>query len=227
MIKFTLPSSLVAGRPPVPRDTVRLMVVDLLTKFVIHTDFSNIPFFLRKWTCVYNNSKLLPGKRNPNSYTVEPIYASMPGGWVIPSAGIPFTKEIWGKIDKKEAITLCMGERTVNMSQKSMVFSRVTAEELIRHDAPPAPGSVAIGTTAMKAMESYENELVYFSDLYIEPGRDLKYTSGLLTNFHFPGETYLDLVACLTGEELLQRVYEIAIEKQYEFGDFGDRVLFL
>ncbi|MBD2731945.1 S-adenosylmethionine:tRNA ribosyltransferase-isomerase [Nostoc sp. FACHB-892] len=62
---FVLPSELSAKEPPeqrgIPRDAVRLMVIDHLTKAVNHTQFNQLGTFLRPGDLlVFNSSRTLP-----------------------------------------------------------------------------------------------------------------------------------------------------------------------
>lgn len=109
---------------------------------------------------------------------------------------------------------------------------------------------VAVGTTSVRTIESYAAALESDPDsipdhlstrLLLTPGRPLRWTDALLTNFHLPRSTLMALVACLlqtpdeppasdgtpVGVVRLKAAYREAIAKNYRFYSFGDAMLIL
>jgi S-adenosylmethionine:tRNA ribosyltransferase-isomerase len=49
----------------------------------------------------------------------------------------------------------------------------------------------------------------------------------LVTNFHLPRSSLLLLVSAFAGADLVRRVYQAAIEREYRFYSYGDAMLIL
>ncbi len=63
------------------------------------------------------------------------------------------------------------------------------------------------------------------SELFIQPPFEFKVIGKLLTNFHYAQECLLALTCAFGGIELIREAYTKAVEKNYMFGDYGDRIL--
>ena len=62
-LDYELPEALIAQRPAEPRDTSRLMVVDVREKSISHHVFRDLPRFLRSGDAlVLNETKVLPAR---------------------------------------------------------------------------------------------------------------------------------------------------------------------
>jgi S-adenosylmethionine:tRNA ribosyltransferase-isomerase len=55
----------------------------------------------------------------------------------------------------------------------------------------------------------------------------VRVVSGLLTGFHEPRASHLDLLAAVAGIDLLARCYRAAVEAGYLWHEFGDLNLLL
>lgn len=92
---------------------------------------------------------------------------------------------------------------------------------------------VAVGTTAVRALESAAREdgelrpLQGSTDLFIVPGYSFRVVDALMTNFHLPRTTLLMLVSALTGVERLRAVYREATQARYRLYSYGDAMLIL
>jgi S-adenosylmethionine:tRNA ribosyltransferase-isomerase len=90
---------------------------------------------------------------------------------------------------------------------------------------------VAVGTTALRVLESASNENGYissysdFTDIFITPGYKFKFTDLLLTNFHLPKSTLFMLVSAFSGLSTMRLAYSYAIENKYRFYSYGDACL--
>lgn len=83
----------------------------------------------------------------------------------------------------------------------------------------------ALGTTALRAVESMSPELSEDqekTDLFIYPGYEFKYISGLLTNFHQPNSSLLLLVMAFFGVDETLKSYKIAVDKKFRLFSYGD-----
>jgi S-adenosylmethionine:tRNA ribosyltransferase-isomerase len=65
------------------------------------------------------------------------------------------------------------------------------------------------------------------TDLFIYPGYQFRAVEAMVTNFHLPRSTLLMLVSAFSGQDLIRRAYQEAIEEHYRFFSFGDAMLLL
>jgi S-adenosylmethionine:tRNA ribosyltransferase-isomerase len=172
----------------------------------------------------------------------QTVYAKKEGAIASPTAGLHFTKELLDKIKSGGAnlayITLHVGIGT---------FKPVSAEDITKHKMEPerfeiSPKAkkaieetckqdrriVAVGTTSLRALESYAQGLDKGkTNLFIYPGYKFKITDALLTNFHLPKTTLFMLVCAFAGSELIKRAYQEAVEQKYRFYSYGDAMLII
>jgi S-adenosylmethionine:tRNA ribosyltransferase-isomerase len=100
---------------------------------------------------------------------------------------------------------------------------------------------VAVGTTVARTLEaaSQNGELRSGpgnTDIFIYPPYQFRCVDAMLTNFHLPKSTLLAMVSALadnlrgtesdlTGIEIMQHAYQIAVQENYRFFSFGDAML--
>jgi S-adenosylmethionine:tRNA ribosyltransferase-isomerase len=86
---------------------------------------------------------------------------------------------------------------------------------------------VAIGTTVVRALESFANDDGTVragegdTELFLKPGDRFRVVDALVTNFHVPGSTLVVLIAAFMGERWRQ-AYQTALDRGYRFLSFGD-----
>jgi S-adenosylmethionine:tRNA ribosyltransferase-isomerase len=177
----------------------------------------------------------------------QTVYADRAGAVAAPTAGLHFTSELMAALREMGVqfapVTLHVGMGT---------FAPVRTETLEKHAmhrerfAVPAATLaalfaarvqkrrvIAVGTTSVRALESLPPDLDSSRDycgetrLLIQPGFNLRFTDGLLTNFHLPRSTLLALVAAITGMDRLRNLYQVAIAERYRFYSYGDAMLIL
>ncbi|SDY19853.1 tRNA preQ1(34) S-adenosylmethionine ribosyltransferase-isomerase QueA [Hymenobacter psychrophilus] len=177
----------------------------------------------------------------------QTIYASNIGAVAAPSAGLHFTKEVMKRLEIKgievAPVTLHIGLGT---------FRTVDVEDLTKHKMDSenfvVPGTTAvvvnkaldtkkrvcaIGTTAMRAMESSVSAHVRlkanegWTDRFIFPPYDFKIANALLTNFHTPESTLMMMASAFAGHDLLIEAYKLAIKEKYRFFSYGDAMLII
>jgi S-adenosylmethionine:tRNA ribosyltransferase-isomerase len=66
-----------------------------------------------------------------------------------------------------------------------------------------------------------------WTNLVVTPERGLLVVDGLLSGWHEPAATHLDLLRAAAGDELLERCYREALESGYLWHEFGDSHLVL
>jgi S-adenosylmethionine:tRNA ribosyltransferase-isomerase len=104
---------------------------------------------------------------------------------------------------------------------------------------------VAVGTTVARTLEAASQngapkELLQSgpgnTDIFIYPPYQFRCVDAMLTNFHLPKSTLLAMVSALadnlrdsesdlTGIEIMQHAYQIAVQENYRFFSFGDAML--
>lgn len=103
--------------------------------------------------------------------------------------------------------------------------------DLIQQTKAKGKRVIAIGTTALRALESAAQDGLQacsgLTNLFITPGYQFKVIDGLVTNFHLPESTLLMLVSALIGHQKLMAIYQDAVAQKYRFFSYGDACLFL
>lgn len=85
----------------------------------------------------------------------------------------------------------------------------------------------------MRALESTADEdgrvrpAGGWTALAVEPRRGIRAVDGLLTGFHDPDASHLQLLEALAGPAALERSYRSAARAGYLSHEFGDLALFL
>jgi S-adenosylmethionine:tRNA ribosyltransferase-isomerase len=174
----------------------------------------------------------------------QTVYAYEEGATASPTAGLHFTKELLGKIQKKG----------VNVSYLTLhtsygTFAPIKSEEIETHkmhkeyfrlpdktiaaivECKKNNGAIfATGTTTTRVLEHYSSNgtaTLGYTDLFIYPGYRFKTVDHLITNFHLPKSTLLLLVSAFTGMDFILEAYRKAIELRYRFYSYGDAMLIL
>lgn len=169
----------------------------------------------------------------------QTVFAARPGSAEMPSAARPFTERVLRCLDAKgvrrAAITLHTGVSSLDAGDTLYPepFS-VPAETVAAVAETRAAGGrvVAVGTTVVRALESahYGGALHAaqgFTRLYLRPGRDVGVVDGLLTGFHAPEASHLEMLYAVAGEALVRDAYAEAVREGYLWHEFGDSHLIL
>jgi S-adenosylmethionine:tRNA ribosyltransferase-isomerase len=92
---------------------------------------------------------------------------------------------------------------------------------------------VAVGTTVTRALESSADregivrERSGWTDLVLGRDRPAHVVGGLITGWHAPGASHLNLLAAVAGDSLVERAYAQAVRERYLWHEFGDSCLLL
>ena len=92
---------------------------------------------------------------------------------------------------------------------------------------------IAVGTTCIRAIETAVNNegivLPYRgnTELFIDESYTMKVVDGLLTGFHEPRASHLNMLQSVGGFEHIDRAYKEAIKAGYYWHQFGDLHLIL
>jgi S-adenosylmethionine:tRNA ribosyltransferase-isomerase len=165
----------------------------------------------------------------------QTAFASEPGSAEMPSAGRPFTPELIARLVARGVLLAPV-----------VLHTGVSSPE--RHEAPyPEPYAVpdptarlvnavrwwggrviAVGTTAVRALETVAEPDgsvgagAGWTSLVIDAERGLHAVDGLISGWHEPQASHLQLMEAAAGEKLLARSYEEALAQGYLWHEFGD-----
>lgn len=173
----------------------------------------------------------------------QTIFADRPGSAEMPSAARPFSERVLRCLDAKgiarAAITLHTGVSSLEASETLYPEPySVPAETVAAVETAKANGGrvIAVGTTVVRALESawYQDDgkgtlraSEGFTRLYLRPGRTLNVVDGLITGFHDPEASHLEMLHALAGEDLIREAYAEAVRGGYLWHEFGDSHLIL
>jgi S-adenosylmethionine:tRNA ribosyltransferase-isomerase len=165
----------------------------------------------------------------------QTAFAVDPGSAEMPSAARGFTPELVTRLVTKGVgiapITLHTGVSSQEAYEPPYAeWYRVpvaTAERVdATHDA--GHGVIAVGTTATRAIESVADHRgrvhpgEAWTELVITPERGVRAVDGLLTGWHEPEASHLQLLEAVAGREILDQSYAAALELGYRWHEFGD-----
>jgi S-adenosylmethionine:tRNA ribosyltransferase-isomerase len=170
----------------------------------------------------------------------QTVFALHPGSAEMPSAGRPFTPElvtrlVAGGVQIAPILLHCglsSPERGEPPLPERFAVPEATAR-LVNHTRAAGGRVVAVGTTVVRALETVaaEDGAVApghgFTHLVITPERGVRAVDGLVTGWHEPRATHLELLEAVAGPELLARSYAEALDAGYLWHEFGDSHLIL
>jgi len=175
----------------------------------------------------------------------QTIFAREPGSAEMPSAARGFSWRLLFDLKRRgierTCITLHAGlsaysdepdDWTHPGSEEEFLVSELAAQEIQRTRA--AGGRiVAVGTTVVRALESAVDSAGdlrpghRYTRLRIDSGHALRVVDSLITGFHEPKASHLDLLTAFLPAEKIQRVYKEAVQARYLWHEFGDLNLIL
>jgi S-adenosylmethionine:tRNA ribosyltransferase-isomerase len=176
----------------------------------------------------------------------QTVFARVEGAVAAPTAGLHFSAELLRSLAARGVgntrTVLHVGPGTFRpisagdprdhrMDEEYFELTETAAAALA--SARAAGGRiVAVGTTVVRSLESawdanggQPGAAAGWTRKFILPPYRFRAVDALLTNFHLPRTTLLLLVAALTGEDLLRRVYAHAVAQRYRFYSYGDAML--
>ena len=166
----------------------------------------------------------------------QTVYADRPLSAAAPTAGLHFTPAVLERLGARgvdlATVELAVGLDTFRPVMVDRLDDHVMHTEWYRVPdetiaaIESARRVVAIGTTAVRALESWKRTGAPSgrSDLFIRRPFDWQVIDVLLTNFHLPQSTLLCLVDGFIGPRW-RHLYETAIAEEYRFLSFGDAML--
>jgi S-adenosylmethionine:tRNA ribosyltransferase-isomerase len=168
------------------------------------------------------------------------VYARSPGSAEMPSAGRPFTPALITNLAARGVlvapIVLHAGvsspERHEPPFPEPYEVPVVTAA-LVNSTRASGGRVIAVGTTVVRALETVvrANDTVVpgagWTGLVVDPERGVRAVDGLITGWHEPQASHLQMLAAIGGEALLERSYRCALAHGYLWHEFGDSHLIL
>jgi S-adenosylmethionine:tRNA ribosyltransferase-isomerase len=164
---------------------------------------------------------------------------ALEGSAEMPSAGRPFTQTVLDAL-RDDGISVA------TITLHTGVSSPERHERPYRewYDVPPTTAAlvnathrrggrvIAVGTTVVRALESAVagGEAIAsngWTGLIVTPERAVTLVDGLLTGFHEPEASHLDLLRAFADDALLEEAYAHAVERGYLWHEFGDVHLLL
>jgi S-adenosylmethionine:tRNA ribosyltransferase-isomerase len=175
-----------------------------------------------------------PMEAYQNAFAVEPGSAEMP------SAGRPLTAELLARLTAGGVhvapITLHTGVSSPERHEAPYPERfRVPTETARLVNAVHGWGGrvVAVGTTVVRALETAAqpdgtvSARDGWTSLVVTAERGLWTVDGLLSGWHEPRASHLQLLRAAAGDELLRRSYAAALKLGYLWHEFGDSHLIL
>ena len=178
-------------------------------------------------------------QRWPLSY-YQTVFGITPGSAEMPSAARPFTDRMVSRLVSAgigfAPVLLHTGVASPEAHERPYPERYVVPAHTARivNQARAAGGRIiAIGTTAVRALESAASPAGVISpaagwtELIVTPERGVRAIDGLLTGFHEPRASHLDMLTAIAGLPLLDHTYTEAIVAGYLWHEFGDVNLLL
>jgi len=209
-----------------------------------HEEFKKSLYSLGE-TPLPNNIKRAVEEEDADRF--QTIFAKNEGAVSVPAAGTHFSRELLKRMEIKGIESAFV---TSHMSLGN--FREIDVEDLTKHKMDSEQMNItsetadvvnkardeeksicAVGVTVMRALETVvgtEGKIKYYTgwtNKFIFPPYDFTVANSLITNFHLPYSTLLMLTAAFGDYDLIMKAYEIAIEKEYKFGVYGDAMLII
>jgi S-adenosylmethionine:tRNA ribosyltransferase-isomerase len=170
----------------------------------------------------------------------QTVFAREPGSAEMPSAGRPFTAELVARLAARGVLIAPLVLHTGVSS-----LERGEAPYPERYEVPDATARllnavrwwggrvIAVGTTVVRALETVAQEDgtvaagAGWTRLVVTPERGIRAIDGLISGWHQPDASHLQLLEAAAGREALERSYAAAFEQGYLWHEFGDSHLIL
>ncbi len=168
------------------------------------------------------------------------VYSREPGSAEMPSAGRPFTWKMLFALHhagvKTAEIVLHAGlssyqedvvDSTHPIPEEEYLIGKATAEK-VNQALREGNRIIAVGTTVVRALESVAAQdggilpRHGYTRLHITEGYKLRTVDGVLTGFHEPEASHLDLLSAFIPSEKIYTAYNEAMSLGYRWHEFGD-----
>jgi S-adenosylmethionine:tRNA ribosyltransferase-isomerase len=163
------------------------------------------------------------------------VYATEPGSAEMPSAGRPFTTEVLTRLVATgigvAPVVLHCGLSSPEAHEPPMPERYRVPAATARHVNATRDGGgrvVAVGTTVVRALETTADHAGRshpgegWTDLVVTPERGVRAVDGLLTGWHEPAASHLQLLEAVAGRDVVVCSYREALAYGYRWHEFGD-----
>lgn len=181
----------------------------------------------------------------------QSVFAQKPASVAAPTASLHFTPELMRALEMCgnafAQLSLHVGMGTFAPVREEQVkegrlhrewfeIPKETVKMIQEHKGKPI---VAVGTTAMRALESAKealatntaNEIIDHTEIFIRHPHHFGVANALITNLHLPKSSLIMLVDAFLrekqGKRSMLELYAIAIKESFRFYSFGDAMLIL
>jgi S-adenosylmethionine:tRNA ribosyltransferase-isomerase len=173
--------------------------------------------------------------------TYQNVYATVPGSAEMPSAGRPFSAGLMARLAAHgilvAPLTLHCGVSSAERLEPPFPEQYEVPETTARLVAATRRSGgrvIAVGTTVVRALETVAGgetaEPVAgrgWTNLVIGPEHRCSAVDGLITGWHEPEASHLQMLEAVAGPELLESSYREALARGYLWHEFGDSHLIL
>lgn len=170
----------------------------------------------------------------------QTVFAADPGSAEMPSAGRAFTHPLVTRLMvcgiQFAPITLHTGVSSAEEGERPFPeYFKVPAftASLINTARQKGHRIIGVGTTAVRAIESavdVQGKVVPaegWTEHCVGPENGLQLINGLITGFHEPRASHLQMLEALAGRNHLEIAYRAALAEEYCWHEFGDLHLIL
>lgn len=179
----------------------------------------------------------------PDSWPIDAYtnaFATEPGSAEMPSAGRVVTPEVITDLVAHGVvvapITLHTGVASLEAHETpypERYRVGATAARLVNATRAAGGMIVAVGTTVVRALETVadDDDVVHpgegWTELVVTPARGVAVVDGLLTGWHEPDASHLQMLEAIAGSRPLELAYGEALAAGYRWHEFGDVHLIL
>ncbi|MBL7501295.1 S-adenosylmethionine:tRNA ribosyltransferase-isomerase [Frankia sp. CNm7] len=179
----------------------------------------------------------------PESQPIEAyrtVFGRDPGSAEMPSAGRPFSTDLVTDLVTRGVLVAPVLLHTGVSSQEpgeppqaERFHVGAATARLVNATRRWGGRVVAVGTTVTRALESAAGPdgtvwpVSGWTDLVLGPDRPARVVTGLITGWHAPGASHLDLLEAVAGQDLVATAYREAVRERYLWHEFGDSCLLL
>jgi S-adenosylmethionine:tRNA ribosyltransferase-isomerase len=170
----------------------------------------------------------------------QTVFAREPGSAEMPSAARPFTDRLVTELVTRGIVlapillhTGVSSPEAGEPPQPERFWVPAATARLVNATRSWGGRVVAVGTTVTRALESAAGadglvrERSGWTDLVLGPDRPARIVDGLVTGWHAPGASHLQLLQAVAGAELVEAAYAAALYERYRWHEFGDSCLLL
>jgi S-adenosylmethionine:tRNA ribosyltransferase-isomerase len=176
------------------------------------------------------------GERRISEY--QNVYATESGSAEMPSAGRPFTAGVITHLIARgvDVAPLVLHTGVSSLERGEHPYAerfRVPVSTTARVELTRRLGGrvIAVGTTVVRALESCVAEDGHlhptggWTDLVLDRDTPVRAVDGILTGFHDPDASHLDLLEAVAPGEVVAAAYRTAAKAGYRRHEFGDLLL--